>query len=100
MGELRLGTLAVPLPHRGLPEGEVDVAIRPEAIELNAATDGGLPATVRKAAYLGGTVEYTLDTPIGELFAVSQAVEAPFARGDSIVVTLASHGVVVVPSEP
>jgi iron(III) transport system ATP-binding protein len=100
MGELRLGTLAVPLPHRGLPEGEVDVAIRPEAIELNATRDGGLPATVRKAAYLGGTVEYTLDTPIGELFAVSQAVEVPFARGDSIVVTLASHGVVVVPPEP
>jgi iron(III) transport system ATP-binding protein len=100
MGELWLGTLAVRIAHRGLPEGEVDVAIRPEAIELGASDGGGLPATVRKAAYLGGTIEYTLDTPIGELFAVSQSVEAPFARGDDVVVTLASHGVVVVPPEP
>src|SRR5947199_9052112 len=33
-GELALGTLTVRLPHRGLPAGEVDVAIRPEAIRL------------------------------------------------------------------
>jgi len=76
------------------------VAIRPEAIQLHAAGDEGLPATVRKAAYLGGTMEYTLETPIGELFAVSQAVEAPFARGETVAVTLMSNGVVVVPREP
>ena len=100
LGEVRLGTLAIPIPHRGLPEGDVDVAIRPEAIELRADGDGGLPATVRKVAYLGGSMEYTLDTPIGELFAVSQVVDAPFSRGDTVRVTLASRGVVVVPPAP
>jgi iron(III) transport system ATP-binding protein len=100
MGEIRLGTLVIPIPHRGLPEGDIDVAIRPEAIQLRATGDEGLPSTVRKAAYLGGTMEYTLDTPIGELFAVSQAVEAPFTRGETVAVTLMSNGVVVVPPEP
>ena len=44
-------------------------------------------------------MEYTLETPIGELFAVSQAIEAPFARGETVAVTLMSNGVVVVPPE-
>ena len=100
MGDVRLGAVTVSIPHRGLHDGEVDVAIRPEAIALHAVGRGGLPAKVRKAAYLGGTMEYTLDTPIGELFAVSQAVEAPFSPGDAIALSLASHGVVVVPPEP
>ena len=55
------------------------------------------PATVRKASYLGGVVEYTLDTPVGMLFAISSDVEAPHAPGASVGVTLARHGVVVVP---
>ncbi|HVF63746.1 MAG TPA: ABC transporter ATP-binding protein [Casimicrobiaceae bacterium] len=96
-GEVTLGTLVVPIAHRGLPDGEVDVAIRPEAILVHPANNGGLEATVRKSAYLGGTVEYTLATPIGELFAVSQAVRTPFATGEAVALTLADHGVVVIP---
>ena len=96
IGDVRLGSLTVPIAHRGLPAGDVDVAIRPEAIVLHD-TGAGLEATVRKAAYLGGTVEYTLDTPIGELFAVSQAVASPFAIGQPVALSFASHGVVVVP---
>jgi iron(III) transport system ATP-binding protein len=57
-----------------------------------------LPATVRKASYLGGIVEYTLDTPVGALFAISNDVESPHAPGASVGVTLARHGVVVVPA--
>ena len=34
LGDVRLGSLTVPIAHRGLPEGDVDVAIRPEAIVL------------------------------------------------------------------
>ena len=37
--------------------------------------------TVRKAAYLGGMIEYTLDTDVGELFAISLAVDRPRAVG-------------------
>jgi iron(III) transport system ATP-binding protein len=97
MGEVRIGTLAVRIPHRGLPDGEVDVAIRPEAIRLGG--DDGLAATVRKAAYLGGSMEYTLDTAAGELFAVSNGVETPLAPGTRAMVTLAAHGVVAVPPD-
>ena len=39
----------------------------------------------------------TLDTPVGALFAISSDVESPHAPGASVGVTLARHGVVVVP---
>ncbi len=98
MAELRLGPLTLALPHRGLPDGEVEVAIRPESIEIASSGTTGMPATVRKAAYLGGTMEYTLATPLGELFAVSMAVDRPLAAGASVMVMLAGPGVVVVPN--
>jgi iron(III) transport system ATP-binding protein len=97
LAQVRIGTLLAEVPHRGIPDGDVDVAIRPEALRLSGPGGSGLAATVRKAAYLGGTMEYTLDSPVGDLFVISTAVDAPLAPGADVAVTLAGHGVVVVP---
>jgi iron(III) transport system ATP-binding protein len=91
-------SVTLALPHRGLPDGEVEVAIRPEAIEFRPAGDPGIPATVRKAAYLGQLMEYTLATPIGKLFVISTAVDRPLKVGGTLAVALAGHGVVVIPT--
>jgi iron(III) transport system ATP-binding protein len=56
-GDVTLGPLALSLPHRGLPDGDVELSIRPESIALRAAGATPLAATVRKAAYLGGVIE-------------------------------------------
>jgi iron(III) transport system ATP-binding protein len=93
LGELVLGPLTMTLPHRGLA-GSVDVSIRPEAIELSAANGGGMPATVRKVAYIGGLMEYTIATELGDLFVISMAVDRPLTVGAPVSVTLAHHGVV------
>ena len=95
--DVRLGPLVARIAHRGEVDGDVDVAIRPEAIRIAARGQGGLPATVAKASYLGGAIEYTLATPIGELFAVANANEGLLAAGAAVDVTLAPRGVVVVP---
>src|SRR5436309_4309834 len=55
-GDLALGPLTVRLPHRNLPPGTVEVAIRPEAVEIGAEGNAGLAGTVRKAAYIGGVM--------------------------------------------
>jgi iron(III) transport system ATP-binding protein len=96
-GDVTLGPLALSLPHRGLPDGDVELSIRPESIALRAAGATPLAATVRKAAYLGGVIEYTLDTGICALFAVATAVEHPFAVGENVSIELARHGVVLIP---
>jgi iron(III) transport system ATP-binding protein len=96
--DVTLGPVMLTLPHGGAPDGECEVAIRPEAIELRCDGTAPLSATVKKASYLGQLMEYTLDTPIGDLFVISTAVDRPLAVGQSIGVALANHGVVVIPS--
>lgn len=95
--DVLLGGITLDLPHRGLPDGDVELSIRPEAIMLLDDVRLPLRATVRKAAYLGGLMEYTLDTPVGELFVVSTAVDRPLAIGSEVGVALAPHGVVAMP---
>ena len=98
-GSLRLGPLEVDVPHRGIADGEVDVAIRPEAIELRAAGTTPLAGVVRKAAYLGSVMEYTIETPMGALFVIDRGVDRPWAPGTAIAVAFAAHGVIVVPPD-
>jgi iron(III) transport system ATP-binding protein len=97
LADVRLGTVTLALPHRGLADGSVDVSIRPEAIDVRAEADGPIRGTVRKAAYLGGIMEYSIDSDIGELFVVSTAVERPLRAGAAVGIALADHGVVVIP---
>ena len=97
LADVRLGAITLALPHRGLSDGSVEVSIRPEAIELRSDGNGPIRGTVRKAAYLGGIMEYSLDTDIGELFVVSTAVDRPLRTGAAVGVSLADHGVVVIP---
>ena len=95
----RLGAVTLSLPHRGLADGDVELSIRPESIALRPAGETPLarPPCARPS-YLGGVIEYSLDTGIGELFVVSTAVEHPLAVGrDSVGVELARHGVVLIP---
>jgi iron(III) transport system ATP-binding protein len=96
-GDVLVGGATLDVLHRGLPDGEIELAIRPEAITLLPPGMGTLQATVRKAAYLGGLMEYTLETPIGALFAISTAVDQPHAVGALVSVALANHGVVTIP---
>jgi iron(III) transport system ATP-binding protein len=93
LGEIALGPLVLTLPHGGLAPGPVDVAIRPEAIAIGA-NGAGLAGTIRKAAYLGGLMEYTIDTALGQLFVIDMAVDRPQAVGSAVGLRLANHGVV------
>ena len=97
-GTVVIGETEMTLPHSGLPVGEVEIAIRPEAVRLSdtAAAGPQLAGTVTKAAYLGSIMEYTVATAIGELFVVDRAGERQFPRGAKVHVILARSGVHVV----
>jgi iron(III) transport system ATP-binding protein len=96
-GDVVIGGVTLDVLHRGLPDGEVELSIRPEAITLLPQDAAPLRATVRKASYLGGLMEYTLDSPIGALFVISTAVDQPLAVGAGVGLALANHGVVAIP---
>jgi iron(III) transport system ATP-binding protein len=96
-GDVTLGPLTMSVSHRDLHDGEIEVAIRPEAIEILEPGASPLAGTVRKAAYLGGVMEYTIDTPVGALFVIHHGVDKPFAVGAAVSVALMSHGVIAIP---
>jgi len=99
-GEVALGPITISVLHRGLPSGAIDVAIRPESIRLDAAGSSPLDGTVRKAAYLGHTMEYTVETAIGPLFTIDGRVDRPLAIGTRVAVAFAPHGVIAIPAAP
>jgi iron(III) transport system ATP-binding protein len=95
-GTVRLEDLTLELAHRGLPEGDVTVALRPEALVLKPDTEPGIRGVVRKATYLGGHMEYTLETGLGELFAMDSLMDSLQEAGDEVRVQLRRRGVSLV----
>jgi iron(III) transport system ATP-binding protein len=94
-GRVELGPLTLPARYELAP-GVVKVAVRPEAWQIGAAI--GLPAILRKAAYLGSFYEYVFDTALGAIFVVSADLSRPLAAGAQTTLSLGSHGVSVVPA--
>ena len=95
---LRLGGIQLELEHRGIAPGAARVAIRPESIILKKENSSGLRGTIRKSAYLGTHMEYTVEAPVGQLFVVDRDVSRPIAAGTEVSITLSDHGVALVPN--
>jgi iron(III) transport system ATP-binding protein len=98
-GQVRVGGVDLKLPHRGATLGPVKIAIRPESLVLTPAPPGApsLEGRIAKAAYLGTHMEYTVSTPVGDLFVVDRAVTHPVPAGTAVWVAFEDHGVTVVP---
>ena len=94
---VRLGGLEVQLEHRGARPGPVRVAIRPESILLGKQNSSALRGVVRKSAYLGTHMEYTVEAPVGQLFVVDRDVSRPIPAGTEVSIALSDHGVALVP---
>ncbi|MGN8083192.1 ABC transporter ATP-binding protein [Variovorax sp. 22077] len=96
-GSVALGPLRLQ-PRYAVAAGTVKVAVRPEAWRIGGAeATGGLPATLRKSAYLGSFYEYGFDTSLGPVFVVSTDLSSPLAAGAQATLSLGAHGVSVVP---
>ena len=99
-GRLSFGGFECRVPHRGLPDGEVDFAARPEAFVIGApgAADaaGAAEAQVVHAAYLGRYMEYRLRCELGELFVRSTDRAQTCNAGDQIALSLRGSGITLV----
>jgi len=95
---VKIGGLDVRLAHRGMAPGAVRVAIRPESIRLSLEKrEASFAGMLRKAAYLGTHMEYTVVGPVGTLFVVDHAVNKPLAAGTAVFVSLSEQGIALVP---
>ncbi len=96
---VRLDTLHVTLPHRGLPnlEQKLAVAIRPHALSVHTeAVANSIKGKVLKSVYLGGHVEYELDTALGKLFAIDHQAISAIPVGRTVAVRIAEQGIALV----
>jgi len=92
-GTVSLGPLRI-APRHPVAAGPVKVAVRPEAWRIGAGE--ALAATLRKAAYLGSFYEYSFETALGPVFAVSADLGRPLAVGEQTALGLGEHGVSIV----
>ncbi|MEM7320094.1 MAG: ABC transporter ATP-binding protein, partial [Pseudomonadota bacterium] len=92
---IRIGAFEHELPARGLQPGAALLAVRPTRLKLGAET--GMAMTVAKATYVGSRMEYTLEADFGQVFAVSENVDAPLAVGVDVIVGLDAIGPVLLP---
>jgi len=95
-GTIQVGPLRF-VPRQRVSAGAVKVAVRPEAWQIGPVGQG-LAGRLAKAAYLGSNYEYTFETELGALFVISADLDRALAPGASVGLTLAQHGVAVVPS--
>ncbi len=95
-GRVPLGSLMLQ-PRGAMQPGPVKVAVRPEAWHIQREGDG-IAAKLVKLAYLGSFYEYTFDTPLGSVFVVSRDLLDVLEPGCTVALTLAGHGVSIVPA--
>jgi iron(III) transport system ATP-binding protein len=75
------------------------MVLRPHHIRLSR--DPGperLPAEVTYAAWLGNSVQYTLSTAVGAIFAIAPPQPLPFRQADSVHLGFALEDVRLVPA--
>jgi iron(III) transport system ATP-binding protein len=97
LGDIEIAGQVVRVAHRGHTLGDVTVAVRPDAIRLHADDGTGkIPGRVSRSAFVGRVVEYAVDTPVGELFAVVADADEVWSPGQRVSVSLGPRGVAIV----
>jgi iron(III) transport system ATP-binding protein len=93
LGGIRIGAYSVP---PDLKSKDIKVAIRPEVIRLHESKDARrLECQVLWYSFVGGATEYTLESSVGDIFAVVPSTEKHFKPGDRVYISIADVGVAV-----
>jgi iron(III) transport system ATP-binding protein len=96
--EIAVAGVRLVLPHHGLADGPVDLAVRPDALVVEpAGAADALPGTVAAAAYIGTHLEYTVTTSLGELFVVAHDTREMLRVGAAVALRFADRGITVIP---
>ena len=92
-----IGGVPITIPDRRARLGDVRVAVRPDAIRLFGEPEKHpLSGEIVYASFLGTEMQYTLKTPLGELFVRSSEVTAPHPLGSKVGIGFADHGLAIV----
>jgi iron(III) transport system ATP-binding protein len=98
--EVHLGALRLVLPGRAAAGEQRHVAIRPARVRLHGPGAGAvpgdmLPGEVRRASYLGETMEYVVSTALGDVLVASADTQGVLEVGAAVAVELPQDAVVL-----
>jgi iron(III) transport system ATP-binding protein len=98
--QVQVGALSLVLPGQAATGEQRHVAIRPGRVRLHApgtgaAPAGTLPGTVRRASYLGETMEYVVTTTLGDVLVASPDTHVALEPGMDVAVELPQAAVVL-----
>jgi iron(III) transport system ATP-binding protein len=97
--DIVLSDLRVTLPLASTSTGPAKLVLRPHHAKLGREPGARtIPAEVTYAAWLGNSVQYTLATPVGPIFAIGAPQPAPFRSGDRVHLGFAPEDLRLVPS--
>jgi iron(III) transport system ATP-binding protein len=97
--EIALQGRRLSLPLASTVTGPAKMVLRPHHIRLSREPGPDrLAAEVTYAAWLGNSVQYTLSTAVGPIFAIAPPQPLPFRQGDSVQLGFAPGDVRLVPA--
>jgi iron(III) transport system ATP-binding protein len=98
VARIRIDGLSVSLPSRGLKCGAANLAVRPNRIYIApAVADAPFSGTLKKATYVGSHWEYSIETAVGEIFAVTLDGNVLLLPGTPVSISFAKEGPVLLP---
>ena len=93
---IRVGSIEHRVPTRQPRSGSAKLAVRPGAIQIGASGGAGLPGRVLHSAYLGGHVEYEVETEVGTLFIIDHDVEHSLAAASDVTLGFKNRGIALI----
>ncbi|WP_377296031.1 ABC transporter ATP-binding protein [Rhizobium sp. SGZ-381] len=77
-------------------QGPAKLAVRPGSIRIGSASAEGLKGRVLHSAYLGGHVEYEVETDVGTLFVIDHDVDHAHAAPSDVTLAFKNRGIAVI----
>ncbi|NRP22362.1 Sulfate/thiosulfate import ATP-binding protein CysA [Ensifer adhaerens] len=96
LATIRIGGLEHRLPSRDARPGPSKLAVRPNAVTLTPASGAALPGVISTASYLGGHIEYEVETETGLLFVVDDAIERMLSPATEVAIGFRNRGLALI----
>ncbi len=93
---IRVGGIDHRVAARNARPGPAELAVRPGSISIGQPGGPGLAGRVLHSAYLGGHVEYEVETDIGTLFIVDHAVETSLPAASDVTLGFKNRGIALI----
>jgi iron(III) transport system ATP-binding protein len=93
---VRVGTMEHRVRSRGPRSGSAKLAVRPGAITIGAAGGSGMPGRVLHTAYLGGHIEYEVETEVGTLFIIDHEMNHTQRETSDVTLNFKNRGIALI----